>query len=113
MFIVLCVLNNHYLVGYYHTGSRNKFTQETRALFRPLGYSTRFGNDLLKFKRYICRQISNRKDFERLLRKSDEDLLKMLETQPKQFETEQAALAFLDEHPPYKIPKEFCVVIEE
>lgn len=113
MFIVLCILNNNYLVGYYHVRSKNDFTQETRALFRPLGYSTRFGNDLLKFKRYIHKQISNGKDFGRLLRKSDEDLLKMLETQPKQFETEQAALAFLDEHPPYKIQKEFCVVIEE
>lgn len=109
MFVVMCVLNNTYLVGRSYRG----FHQKEHSSFHETGYTTKFGTDVKRFRRHLeMRTNEGKQYYTALLRKSDAELRDKLNIKPKQFESEEAALAFLEEYPPRFFPKEFCVVIE-
>ena len=109
MFIVMCVLDNTYLVGRSHKG----FYQKDHSSFREIGFVTGFGTNVEKFRRHLKRRhLSGEQNYNKLLSQSDTELLDKLNIKPKQFESEEAALAFLEEYPPRRFSREYCVVIE-
>ena len=124
MFVVMNILNNHFLIGKQEEKQLSNpktwemgVKRKARSIFRELGFTSRFGNDINKFRTYLtsvaCERGSGWKRAHDLSLASKEKLLSILNTKAYTFDTQEAAEYFLTQYPPFNIPLEYLIIIEQ